>query len=445
MGTERQQQQCTYIGFVGCYTKEGQADPFEAHGGVPHDRSKVGTGVLAIGVDATGKLSFLNNGEPIIKADQLPNPSYLCILGRSENSNRPPALRNGGLCVVSELEKGKFQSFAVSRDQLQGEIQIHAKPVGESVDTGGSYPCHIISSDVGSDMESVIICNYGEEEGVLSVFGFGKGVNHPNAAYTRQICIAFGPGSKVDPDRQQTSHAHSTSTVTPLSPSSSMDLCCADLGSDAIVVFSMNTNISSNDGSVSLQCVEKTRLAAPPGSGPRSLMFNPVFSNIAIVSLEMTGEVWLIRRKMEDGSFEGLGDPVSVLPEKWPSESAKEKQFNHGRWASDAVWSPDGKFVYAAARLHNSISVFEVQFSTVEGASSKTVDIEELKLVQRISTNGLTPRCLSLSECGEFMLVAHQHSHDISSFQRNASNGTMVFIDRLMVPNAACVDRKSVV
>lgn len=320
--------------------------------------------------------------------------------------------------------------------QTQNGVQISAKAVGEKLDTGGSYPCHIISSNVGSVMESIIICNYGEDEGVLSIFGFGKGANS-SEAYTKQVSIGFGPGSKADAARQETSHAHSSSVVTPMSPSSLMDLCCADLGSDAIVQFSMNTSISGTDGEVSLQCVEKERLAAPPGSGPRSLMFNPVFNNIAIVSLEMTAQIWLIRRKMGDGSFEGLGDPISVLPEGWPEESGKEKRFNNGRWASDAVWCPDGKFVYAAARLHNSISVF--QLSIAEGKSSESVEIEGLKLVQRVSTNGITPRCLCMSECGNFILVAHQHSHDISSFQRNENDGMLSFADRLEVPNAACV------
>ena len=32
------------------------------------------------------------------------------------------------------------------------------------------------------------------------------------------------------------------------------------------------------------------------------------------------------------------------------------------RWASDAVWSPDGKYVYAAARLHDTISVFKLNY-----------------------------------------------------------------------------------
>ena len=132
------------------------------------------------------------------------------------------------------------------------------------------------------------------------------------------------------------------------------------------------------------------------------------------------------------GSFEGLGDPVSVLPTGWPDQSANEAKFNQGRWASDAVWSPDGRYVYAAARLHNSISAFELE-------TSESVAIEGLKLVQRVSTEGITPRCLCMSECGQFILIAHQHSHDISSFRRNGSDGTLAFVNRLEVPNAACV------
>jgi len=308
----------------------------------------------------------------------------------------------------------------VSRDGMN----INAKSVGEALDTGGSYPCHIIDANVG-DMGCIIVCNYGEDEGVLSMFGTG-----PNDTYLKQVGISFGTGSKVDLSRQQTSHAHSASITPPLFPSSMMDLCCADLGSDAIVQYSLSTTNSGPGGDqLSLQCVEKARLAAPPGSGPRSLMFNPVFKDIAIVSLEMTAQVWLIRRNKE-GSLEGAGDPVSVMPADWPDESAKEMmKFNKGRWASDAIWSPDGKFVYAATRLHNSISVFQLKSNTDGG----------LELVERISTEGLTPRCLCMSECGKFILVAHQHSHDISSFQRNESNGSLSFTAKLEVPNAACV------
>ena len=95
-----------YIGFIGCYTKPGQADPFEgSHGGIPHDSSKIGTGVLAIGVDENGRLSYLNDGDPIVRAEELPNPSYLSFNDRS-----------GCLCVVSELEEGKWRPFRLELD-----------------------------------------------------------------------------------------------------------------------------------------------------------------------------------------------------------------------------------------------------------------------------------------------------------------------------------------
>ncbi len=379
-------------------------------------------------MDASGKLHFLNDGEPII--DTVENPSYLCILGRSEGGARPAPLRAGGLCVVSEVREGKIQSYAVSRDRTRNEEKIQAKAIGTALETGGAYPCHIMSSSVGGDIECIMVSNYGEEEGILTIFRFDDGAISPHP-----VIITFGTGSNVNPNRQGMSHAHSTAVTKPLS-SSSLILCCADLGSDVIVQFLMSTEKSNDEGDISLLCNERERISAPPGSGPRSLMFNPIFSDVAIVSLEMTAQVWVIQRNVENGSFVALGKPISLLPKNWPSEYDEENHFNHGRWASDAVWSPCGKFVYAAARLHNSVSVFH--FSTV-GASSKSMGFEPLTFVQRVSTYGLTPRCLCMSDCGKFIIVAHQHSHDISSFLRNESDGSIAFVDRLDVPNAACV------
>eukprot|EP01082_Thalassiosira_pseudonana_P011360 g10094.t1 g10094 contig4:1206009-1206461(+) len=141
---------------------------------------------------------------------------------------------------------------------------------------------------------------------------------------------------------------------------------------------------------------------------------------------------------MHDGCLEGVSRPISLLPENWPIQEGTEIQFNRGRWASDAVWSPDGKYVYAAARLHDSISVFSIQYQNDRYRISAVI-VQGLKLVQRISTQGVTPRCLGMSGCGEFLLVCHQHSHDVSSFQRNGDDGTLTFVNKLDVNCAACV------
>ena len=413
-----------YVGIVGCYTKEGQADPFEdSHGGVPHDRTKIGKGVIAIGMDDNGKLSYLNNGAPIIPAEELPNPAYLTISEKVGTNN------GNAICisVVSELEEGKWQSFKLSCS----DTSILAQPIGEPINSGGSYPCHITSARVvGFDGESkatdlIFICNYGEEEGVLSIFS----TQDYESVFKPEAKFLFGDGSKADLNRQQCSHAHSTSIACTLDPYSPVDIVVADLGSDAIVQFSITSS-----GRVR----ETGRLAAPQGSGPRSLAFNPKHNHFAIVSLEMTGEVWLIRKRGHDGCLEGLGTPVSILPDNWPLPDMTESQFNQGRWASDALWSIDGRYVYAAARLHDSISVFELKYR-VDKYRDNTVIAEGLQLVQRISTEGRTPRCLCMSECGQLLLVAHQHSHDVTSFKRNEVDGTLSLVDKITLPNAACV------
>jgi len=405
-----------YIGFVGCYTLEGQADPFEGDGGVPHDRSKVGEGVHAISVTSEGKLAALAG--PIIGADTLQNPAYVTILKRSDATGRPDALKQGGLCVVSELSEGTFQAFAI---ECEGS-EVKAKAVGSRIDSGGQYPCHITSDTVG-DMEVISVCNYGDSEGVLSLYGNNSNVGNP---YIQHVRIAYGAGSKIDLARQATSHAHS-SEFTDGPSLSKKNLCVLDLGSDKLISYSLSTEISEN----SLKCTEQSCNGAPPGTGPRSIMFNPKYENIAAISLEMSAQILLVERK-GDGSFVKLLKPIPLLPAGWPDESSNEAKYNGGKWASDAVFSPCGRFLYAAARLHNSISVFELKIS-----SEKHVD--GIDLVQRIPTEGLTPRCLCVPECGAFILVAHQHSHEITSFSRSKDDGHLELVDRLEFPNAACV------
>lgn len=387
-----------YIGFVGCYTEPRQADPFQGSlGGVHHDDSLVGKGVLAMSLSPEGKFTVLNDKKPVINAEVLPNPSYLAIVEKRY------------LCVVSEADTdGKVFAFSFDVENPAKVAQI-----GQALDSGGSYPCHIISIPTLDNQKRIFVTNYGRDEDNAAVSMFS--LNDSAISFVDKVDYPH-QGSRGDLNRQLGSHTHSCAGC----PSVEGEVFTADLGSDSIIKFELNAN----------ELRETGRLAAPRGSGPRSIVFQnnctPGKDVIGAVSLEMKAEILLVRRRAHDGCLEALGSPISMLPNDWPQENDEMSNYNQGRWASDVVWSKNDKYVFAAARLHNSISVFEVVG-------------ESINFIRRIPTTGLTPRCLSVSPGGEFLLICHQHSHDVCCFQIDENEGNLTFIDKIEVPCAACV------
>jgi 6-phosphogluconolactonase len=252
-----------------------------------------------------------------------------------------------------------------------------------------------------------------------------------------QELVYNGNGSKSKLDRQLSAHAHSTATC----PGVPNEIFMADLGKDAIIQYQLEPTIATG-GKSAVNLKECGKLGVPLGSGPRSLTFRPsasdeVFSEkgvIGVVSLEIKASLLLVRRRTHDGCLEILQPPVSILPEAWPKDENIAK-FNKGRWASDVVWSPCAKFVFAAARLHNSISIFELKHNKNEDGEAEFY----LELMERVSTGGKTPRCLCMSPEGDFLLIAHQHSHDITCFQIDKDNGKLTITDKLEHPLAACL------
>ena len=373
------------IAYVGCYTKPRQADPFLDQGGVPYDESKVGQGVLAVSIDTTtGQMQILNQGRPVIP--NIVNPSYLCLL--------PDASQARFLGVVSEVEP----EGNVSLYEIQDKTTLQHVT---TLPTHGSHPCHITPVQLSGPSPHVFVANYGNTEGIVSSYRL------ENGSLAHHATLSHGPnGSKANLARQQSTHAH----------------CCVDgpenrvfvvdLGADAIVQYQINDED---------QLMEMSRLALPPGSGPRSMVLHPTSPEIGAVSLEMDAKIQLIRQNNQ--SLETVGAPLSILPPNWPTD-ANTLRFNSGKWASDTVWSSNGKFLLAAARLHNSISVFDYQ----DGS---------LTFRHRVSTGGQTPRCLTVYK--DLLLVCHQHSHDVTSFRIHPDTGLLNFADKIEVPLASCI------
>ena len=90
--------------------------------------------------------------------------------------------------------------------------------------------------------------------------------------------------------------------------------------------------------------------------------------------------------------------------------------------------SPDGKFLYASNRGHDSIVVYRID--------------GERGLVSYVgweSSGGRSPRDFCIDPTGAFLLVANQDSDTVAVFRIDEVRGTLAKVSELEVPTPACV------
>jgi 6-phosphogluconolactonase len=133
--------------------------------------------------------------------------------------------------------------------------------------------------------------------------------------------------------------------------------------------------------------------STPAGAGPRHIAIHPTFE-LAFVINEVDSTVTPFQLSAQ-GTL-AAGTSVSTLP---ASGFAGENTGAH------IEVSPDGRFVYASNRGHDSIVVYAVEQSS--GA---------LTLVEHEPTRGLTPRDFDVDPKGETLIVANQESDNLSVY-----------------------------
>lgn len=77
--------------------------------------------------------------------------------------------------------------------------------------------------------------------------------------------------------------------------------------------------------------------------------------------------------------------------------------------------APDGKFVYAANRLHNSIACFSVSATGT------------LSYLGETWTRGDYPRSFSMDPSGKFLFSCNQRSDAIATFRVDSRTGELEF------------------
>ncbi|WP_161500592.1 lactonase family protein [Embleya scabrispora] len=270
---------------------------------------------------------------------------------------------------------GRFL-YAVSERAGEGAVGAYSVqderlvPLGE-VSTLGAGPCHLAADPTG---RFVVVANYGG--GSVTVHPIADDGTLGEAA-THVRLTGSGPVA----DRQAASHAHQ---VTFAAGGGWLVVC--DLGSDTVY----HLNFDAEAGTIA----EGPKVTLPPGTGPRHIAYGP--KDLAWLAGELNATVTPLRGDPRTGALTVAGKPFVLSG----GEGAP----------SGIVASADGRFVYAANRGPDTISVL-----AVDGA--------ELSLVEEIATGGAWPRDLAL--VGEVLYVANQRGDTITGFRCDPGSGRL--------------------
>ena len=298
----------------------------------------------------------------------------------------------GNPCFVNSSPDGRFLYSANSLKSFNGEnagsISAFAidKKSGQLAllnekSSGGSGPCHVSVDATG---KILFAANYGGG----SVKSF---LLESNGSIGADGSLIQHHGRSTNTNRQAGPHAHFICA----DPSNRFALAC-DLGTDSIMVYPFSTD------SAGLAQRGVANGSVPPGSGARHLAFSRDGKFVYVLN-EMACTISQFAWTEKSGALTLL-ETISSLP----AEVALQKSFT----AAEIRVRPDGKFIYATLRGHDSVSVF-----AADAASGK------LTFVQNISSGGKVPRGLGIDPTGRWLITAHQKTDNAVAFAIDSATG----------------------
>jgi 6-phosphogluconolactonase len=171
----------------------------------------------------------------------------------------------------------------------------------------------------------------------------------------------------------------------------------ADLGLDQILIWRFD------DQAGTLTPASPPFVSVPPGDGPRHFVFHP--NGRWFYSLQEEGSTVMMFDYNAAAGTLTAKQTVSSLP----------KGFAGTNFTSEILISPDAKFVYAANRLHDSISWFAI------GAQGG------LTFAGNEPTRGDYPRSFNIDPTGTFLYSCNQRSDAVTTFRIDKASGKPTF------------------
>ena len=291
------------------------------------------------------------------------------------------------LYAASEVEKGVVQAWRIAASGELSELN--------QVASGGAGPVYL---SLTPDGRHLLVANY--VSGSIAVLpvkedgSLGDAVDvHQDqgpAGAARPAAAAEGSFAVSDHNGP---HAHMI-----LADPSGKFVFSTDLGLDRIYQYRMDSasgKLTPND--------PPFIAASSAGAGPRHFVFTPAGDGL-----------WLINEEASTLTFYHL-DKQSGLLREGKTVSALPKEYKGTSFAAGLVLSQDGKQLYVANRLHNSIAHFTVM---ADGS---------LKHQDDIWTRGDYPRTLTLDKQGHWLYVMNQRSDNITRFSVAPKDGKLTF------------------
>ena len=313
-----------------------------------------------------------------------PNPSFLAI-----------APNRKYLYAVNEIQSygggmtGSVTGFAINgKTGALKELNTQASM--------GTDPCHIQIDATG---KNALVANYSSGSDVVLPIG-ADGRLAPHSSVMQHT------GSSANASRQEGPHAHSIYT----DATGKFALSC-DLGTDKIYVYRWDAKQSKlipNDFSAA---------TVPPGSGPRHLALS-ANRRFAYVVNEILSTITAFEWNEKTGELATI-QSVPTLPADFTGHST----------TAEIALAPNGRFLYASNRGHDSLAIFSVNPET-----------GLLHSVGWQSTQGKTPRSFAINASGNFLIAANQDSDSVATYRITPETGLLTPIGSLIhIPAPVCV------
>lgn len=276
--------------------------------------------------------------------------------------------------------------YAAGKSNEHPKGSVAAFQIGETLDfigdagAGGDNPCHLAIDPTGS---AVALANY--SDGTTAILGIdAKGAPVPATAP-----VMKGEGTGPNPNRQEGPHAHGVYFV-------GDRLFVPDLGLDKVLVFDADVKTPK------LTPHDPAHWSSKPGAGPRHLAISPDKKHVYVVN-ELDSTVSACVLDVGKGTLETIHE-VSTLP---PGGVA-------GNSTAEIAVHPNGKFVYASNRGHDSIAVF-----------ARDTNTGELSFVETAPCGGKIPRHFTIAPGGKWLLCAHQESNTMAALPLDPATGKL--------------------